>query len=120
MQTTKEIGDAGEEYAVLFLAENGCQILERNYRAKKLEIDIIVKDKSEMVFVEVKSRGPEFVINPKDAINISKQRKLFEAAEAYLDTRKCDLPVRFDIVEVYFSKYKPKIQWIKDAFRPGW
>ncbi len=118
--TTKELGDIGEEHAALYLAQAGCVILERNYRFRKLEVDIIVEDGKTLVFVEVKLRGPEHLVPPKEAINGSKQRKIFEAAEAFVEERKDDRNIRFDIVEVLLFGSKPKLNWIKDAFRPGW
>ena len=72
----KELGARGEELAVRYLKNRGYRILERNYRIKLGEIDIIARDRNTLVFVEVKARSSNRFGHPKSAITPQKQRKI--------------------------------------------
>ena len=96
----KIIGDLGEETAAEMLRKKGYTIIERNYRCKAGEIDIIAKNDSLLLIVEVKTRTPKTREQPADAVDKHKEDKLTKAAENYLASHPYELPVRMDIVEV--------------------
>jgi putative endonuclease len=120
MAEHNELGMLGEDIAADFLSTQGLRILEKNFRFRSLEIDIIARNAKTLIIVEVKTRSSSDIAFPRDSINIAKQRRLFNAAQAFIESRKLMLDVRFDIIEINMIKGKPNINWILDAFSPGW
>ena len=113
----QKFGEKGESIASRHLKKNGYEILEKNYRTKLGEIDIIAKDRDTIVFVEVKSRRSRQFGNPKGAVTPKKQRKISMAALCYLKTtRRSNEKARFDVVAITTSRDKPQIEIIKNAF----
>lgn len=110
------IGNNGEEIATQFLLSIGYEILERNYRYKKSEIDIIARDNTTIVFVEVKTRNSQSNEGILNSVTDSKIIKLQEGAEAYLEKKSITGLVRFDIIWIILSNSYPDIEHIKDAF----
>lgn len=112
------LGNRGEGLAVRHLESLGCEIVERNYRCKHGEIDIIARDGSDLVFVEVKTRRNTSFGYPSEAVDSRKQRKLILSAEHFLTERNLgEIDCRFDIAEVYFIDGRPKtVEMIKGAF----
>lgn len=112
------LGNRGEERAVRHLQSLGYEIVERNYRCKSGEIDIVARDGGDLVFVEVKSRRSIRAGYPSEAVDSRKQRKMVLAAESYIAERDLgDADCRFDIVEVYFTVGSPvRLEVIKHAF----
>lgn len=95
------LGKAGEDAAVSLLKRKGMRILERNWRAGKLEIDIIAQDSDMIVFVEVKTRKSSKISSPLDAVNYHKRQNLIKAAKQWLSTNQAwDLAARFDVVAI--------------------
>jgi putative endonuclease len=95
------LGVRGEEAAVAYLRQKKGVILERNYRCKAGEIDIICKFGQEILFVEVKTRSMGSMGLPGEAVNRAKQRRLLKAASRYLSlNRLWDRPCRFDLITV--------------------
>ena len=95
----------------------GYKILERNYRTKLGEIDIIASDKDTIVFVEVKARRSWQYGNPKGAVTFQKQRKISKVALYYLKSNKrSNSSARFDVAAVTMSRDNPQIEIIKNAF----
>jgi putative endonuclease len=95
------LGVRGEEAAVAYLRQKKGVILERNYRCKTGEIDIICKFGQEILFVEVKTRSMGSMGLPGEAVNRAKQRRLLKAASRYLSlNRLWDRPCRFDLITV--------------------
>ncbi len=115
-----DTGKLGEELAVSYLAKKGYKILERNWRFKKLELDIIALFDNRLIVTEVKTRTSSYFENPKDAITLKKQKFIFDAAEAYIMQTDLDVEIRFDIVEVLIENNKTSINHIEGAFAPGW
>ncbi|UCE51582.1 MAG: YraN family protein [Desulfobacterales bacterium] len=110
-------GEKGESIAVRYLKKKGYKILEKNYRTKLGEIDIIAKDKDTIVFVEVKSRRSWQFGNPKGAVTPAKQRKISKVALYYLKTNdRSNAKARFDVVTITATRDKSKIEIIKNAF----
>ena len=112
----REKGNVYEEAAASFLISKKCVILERNYRRKTGEIDLIVweTEKSCLVFVEVKYRKSRRAGVPEEAVNPGKQARIRRTAEWYLKERKIANTVRcrFDVVSIENGS----IRWIRNAF----
>ena len=110
-------GEKGESIAVRHLKKKGYKILEKNYRTKLGEIDIIAKDKDTLVFVEVKSRRSWQFGNPKAAVTPAKQRKISKVALYYLKTNdRSNAKARFDVVTITATRDKSQIEIVKNAF----
>ena len=109
----RETGTQYEERAAEYLIAQNYQILERNYRIRSGEIDIIARDVTVLVFIEVKYRKNDESGNPLEAVDIRKQRKIIKVARYYLYQKKYgDVPCRFDVIGICGSH----IEHIKDAF----
>ncbi len=119
-KTTLELGNIGEKHAESFLKKNGYQILEKNWRTGNLEIDIICKDKIFLCIVEVKTRKSKSLTTGEFSVNKRKQQNLINAASNYIKYKKLDLEVRFDIISIEGYNEDPKIEHIKNAFKPIW
>ncbi len=98
------LGRTGERLAAETLMSKGYRILERNFRCRQGEIDLVAEDEQDIIFVEVKARrGVSFGL-PEDALTMRKRRKLVEVASYYLDLHTCsDRSWRIDVVAVQFS-----------------
>ncbi len=113
----QQFGEKGESIAERHLKRRGYKILEKNYRTKVGEIDIIAKEKNTIVFVEVKTRRSWQFGNPKGAVTPAKQRKISMVALHYLKTMdRSNARARFDVVAITASRDKPQIEIIKNAF----
>lgn len=116
-QGQPETACAGEALAAKILIENGYEILERNYRRKIGEIDIVAKDSNVLVFIEVKTRRTARRGTPKDAVTCAKQRKLSLVALTYLkETGQLNTPARFDVVAVSMKDGVPEVEIVRGAF----
>lgn len=107
-------GRRGEETAVRFLSDRGVRILERNFRDRDGEIDIIGEEDGTLVFFEVKYRSSTRWGDPAEAVTNEKQRNICRTALYYLykSGRGSGIPMRFDVVCVT----EKEIRWIRDAF----
>ena len=118
----KSVGDFGETSACTYLKHRGYKILERNYRNRGGEIDIIAEKGSYVVFVEVKTRNSEDFGAPSEAVNAVKQQKIANTAMAYIMQHRPDNDFRFDGIEVMYKKsvfggFKTvKVNHIENAF----
>jgi len=112
------LGHYGEELAERYLRRQGYKILERNFRTRLGEIDIIAKDGRTICFIEVKARRSNFSGTPFEAVSRSKQIKLAKVALNYLKFKKIDdCPLRFDVVAVMRSRNTgDTIEILKNAF----
>lgn len=112
-------GSTGEALAGSYLEEHGMQVLERNWRQGRHELDIIARHGRELVIVEVKTRSSEQYGQPLEAVKKGKRGKLIKAANAYVQATGCELALRFDIVSIILhSTGKHYIHHIPDAFYP--
>ncbi len=112
-----EKGKKGEDIAAVYLRKKGYRIVERNYRCRYGEIDIIAMDAGDIVFVEVKSRKSESFGSPEEAVSIVKQKKISNVALNYLQEKGItDHNARFDIVAVRLIPEGNRINIIRDAF----
>ena len=121
--TAVSIGALGEEAAVKALVKRGYKIIERNYRSKMGEIDIIARDGDYTCFIEVRLRKNNKFGSPADTIDEKKRHRIINTAKLYaVSKKKYDTPMRFDAVVINADADKDKlknadIQIIKDAFR---
>ena len=100
----KNVGSAGEDFAARMLEEAGYTILERNYRTRVGEIDIIASSEGEIHFIEVKTRTGDRFGFPSDSVTESKQDTIRRAAEIYIGRRRLMWSaVSIDVVEVTFN-----------------
>ena len=113
-----ETGRRGEEIARNLLHKKGYKILETNWRWGRNEIDIIAQDQQFLVFVEVKTRHSNALMEPAAAVTRDKQQNLIRAANAYIINKNNPLEARFDIVTVLLNKEPAEITHIIDAFYP--
>lgn len=118
MAEHNQLGEKGEQMAVLYIQNLGYRIVETNWKQKKFEIDIIAIDQEELVFIEVKTRSTSVFGNPEEAVTIKKQEHLIEGAEYYIQENEIDLESRFDVVSIIYNTKKEEINHIKNAFYP--
>ena len=116
MAKHNELGALGEALAVEFLQKNKYKIVERNWRFKKAEIDIIAQKNNVLAIVEVKTRSSNYFGNPQDFVNPKKIKLLLSAIDNYVIERDLDVEVRFDIIAIILQKKTTKIEHLKDAF----
>lgn len=118
--TSKELGQIGEDEALRFLNKKGCKLLDRNYRTRFGEVDIIVKDRDVLVFVEVKTRRGSAYGAPKEAVGHAKIERMTKASLEYLSSFGEDTSVRFDVIGIEVSKDGSfEVEHITDAFEVG-
>lgn len=118
MAVSHDLGFKGEDLAAEHLKKSGYRILNRNWRAGKLEIDIIAENKDFVVFIEVKTRSEDFLIDPKTAVNKEKQRSMVYAADTYIKRNNIDKESRFDVITVIRKGDSHQIDHMEDAFYP--
>lgn len=107
-------GQKGEARAALFLESNGLCIIERNYRSRYGEIDLIARDGKTLVFVEVRARKSDAYGGAAASITLAKRNKLTRTALHYLASAGSTPPCRFDAI-LLTGEHNP-VEWIKDAF----
>ena len=113
MQT---FGKLGEDKAAHFLDGEGYEILARNYRFKKSEIDIICKKGDLLVFVEVKSRSSKAFGEPESFVSVTQQKAILRAAEAYMLETHWEGDIRYDIIAFFKKGREEELTHLPDAF----
>jgi putative endonuclease len=114
---TKPLGRKGEDLAASHLRNLGWEILERNYRTKLGEIDLVCRDHDSIVFVEVKTRASADFARPDESVTQRKRAKLRRLVEDYLVTHRLESrDVRFDVLGVTLSGRRPEFEHIVGAF----
>lgn len=111
---TRKKGAEYEQVAAAYLQNHGVRILERNYRNRCGEIDLIGKDNEYTVFIEVKYRKNDGKGNPAEAVTFTKQRTICKVADYYRMTHKMGefSAIRYDVIAIEGSQ----ITWYKNAF----
>lgn len=111
-------GKKGEQIAVLYLQQNGYKILQKNYRTKYGEIDIIADEKGCICFVEVRSRNSHGVIPIEETITRSKKSHIQKAALCYIkEYSRETVSCRFDVIFIEeLDSNTPEVRLIKNAF----
>lgn len=114
-------GAWGEALAADYLRRKRYKILATGYRSRFGEIDLIVCDKTYLVFVEVKLRKSSSFAQGREYVNYQKQNRLRTTATIYLSQNPTDLQPRFDVIEIYAPEgtdtIKPIINHMEDAFQ---
>lgn len=118
--STSDKGKRAEDLASQYIVNLGYAIIERNWRFKRAEVDIIAIDQHWLVFIEVKSRSGTLYGTPETAVTPHKEALLSDAAAAYMLEHGYTGEYRFDIISVLFRpEEKPLIEHFVDAFFPG-
>ena len=117
MAKHNELGRKGESEAVLYLRQQGYQILITNWRFKHLEIDIIAMKNSTICFIEVKTRRNNLFAEPQQALTRAKQKNILIAANQYIQENKIDNPIRFDLITI-IQQTPPLLTHYKEVFVP--
>lgn len=121
MAQHNDTGQAGEDLAAQFLERQGFQILHRNWRFGRAEVDIVAMDGSTLVLAEVKARSSDHFGRPEEFVSAKKQRFLAEAASQYMEKYGHDWEIRFDVVSVLLQPgTAAEITHFRDAFFPDW
>lgn len=112
------MGDWGEDLALRYLQERGYELVERNYRTRYGELDLVVRDRETLVFVEVKLRRGRGYGDPLEAVTPRKQAAVRSMAERYLAERAPAFDtLRFDVVGITTGAGGgPRVQHVEDAF----
>ncbi|MEL6635749.1 MAG: YraN family protein [Bacteroidota bacterium] len=121
MPHSRELGKQGEQIAADYLRDQGYEILERNWRHRRAEIDLIVQSEGILVFVEVKTRRQNTWQSAERSVNAAKRDRLSNAASAYMAQVGHEWELRFDLlVVVWPAAEDPQITHYEDAFFRGW
>ncbi len=123
MVTTREQGEYTESLACQYLETKGFKLLERNFNCRFGEIDLIMQDKNNLVFVEVRYRNNNNFGSGAESVTSNKQSKLIKTASAYLQrhAKLNKYPARFDVVSitgpiVTNNIHNIDFDWIENAF----
>ncbi len=110
-------GVIGEDFTAKYLKKHGYKIVNRNFKTKYGEIDIIATKDEYIVFVEVKTRDKNYLYSPVEAVNYYKRKKIITTASIYLQESVSELQPRFDISSVITDRKKPiSIEYLENAF----
>jgi putative endonuclease len=118
----KQLGNQGEAFALAHLEARGMRLVDRNYRWRGGEIDLIMRDGAVLVFVEVRSKSDATHGTPLETIDYRKRRQIERCARQYLAHKKvgADVCCRFDAVGVLIpANGQIEIVHVPDAFRLG-
>ncbi len=117
-KSTISLGTQGEELAVVHLKKQGFKILAQNYRQKTGEIDIIARDGTYLVFIEVKTRKSLRFGRPYEAVTHKKQTQITKVALEYITRNKLhDQPMRFDVISITIHAHHGiDIKHLKNCF----
>ena len=113
------LGKAGEDAAAKYLEQNGYTIRDRNWRKNHLELDIVADKDKELIIVEVKTRSNTDYIEPQDAVNWQKIRRIVVAAYAFIKHLCLYVSVSFDIILAVGEPFSFRIEHLKEAFYPS-
>ncbi len=114
----KKLGNEAELIACDYLVLCGLKLIKRNFRCRLGEIDLIMQDADELVFIEVRYRQSNEFGGAIGSIDKHKCQKMIKTAFYYLQQKRCcdDKACRFDVMIIHSMHFK-RVEWIKDAFR---
>ena len=111
------LGDLGETLVAARLKDQGFEIVARNARAGRLEIDLIARRGSLLVFCEVRSRRSDSIVDPIETIDPRKVARLRRAAGQWLASNpQPGVEIRFDAASVLFDRTPPRLDYFESAF----
>lgn len=113
-----ELGQKGEDLATNHLISKNYEIVDRNYRFRNAEIDIICKKNRELIFVEVKTRHSAVIGEPYKAVTRKKQQQIIKVANHYIKQKNSQEYVRLDVISIVLNQFGMKLEHIVDAFTP--
>jgi len=116
MAKHNELGKKGEQLAVDFLLKDNYDIVERNYRFDKAEVDIIAKKDNILAIIEVKTRSTMDFGDPQDFVKPKQIQRLVKAVDEYVTVNDLDVEVRFDIIAIVKDGKGFKIEHLENAF----
>ena len=116
MARHNETGKKGEKLAAEWLVKNGFTILEKNWRFKRLEVDIIAEKENLLHFIEVKSRASENYGLPEEAVSKKKIENLLNASVEYLQLYPTSKRIQFDVLAITLQKNTATFFFIKDVY----
>lgn len=124
-QRIRELGREGEDLAASWLRVKRYRILERNYRCRSGEVDLIVEKGAgsdrKIQFVEVKTRRSTDKVSPRELISPGKQRHISRVAQHYVAAKRLqDVNAGFAVLIIDLSGPSPQFEWIEDAFSLAW
>jgi len=113
----QRVGRAGEEQAALYLQQQGCTVIARNFRTRHGEIDLIVRDQGVLVFVEIKTCSSDAFGRPESWVTPLKQRRIAGAALTWIHLHHCEgQDCRFDVIAIDLRRPEGGLQHIRNAF----
>lgn len=115
-----ELGLLGEQLACDYLGKKDFQIIDRNYRFKKNEVDIIAKKDNQLIIIEVKTRQTSEIGEPWQAVTRNKQKQIIQVANQYVQSNNIELNTRFDIISIVHNSYRTELKHLEEAFYPHW
>lgn len=116
---TLAIGQSWEAHAARYLAEQGLAIIERGYRCRLGELDLICTDDDCLVIVEVRARRAGSLVSARESVDVHKQRRIMLATRHYLMRHPAwnSGQIRFDVIAIEgIDGDRPRIEWIRHAF----
>jgi len=115
---TQATGKYAEDLALAYLTKQGLKLLSRNFTSRYGEIDLIMRDKEYLVFVEVRYRTHHQLVDGVTSVDTRKQQRLIRTAHYYLQVNKVnvDTSARFDIISITHKQDDTDIEWLKNAF----
>ncbi|GAB2763807.1 YraN family protein [Salinimicrobium soli] len=116
MAQHNELGKEGEELAAGFLIKKGYEIVARNFRYLKAEVDIIARKDNVLAVVEVKTRSTPDFGDPQNFVKQKQITSLVKAIDFFVNQQALDVNVRFDIVAIIRNKKGTSIEHLEDAF----
>ncbi len=116
MAQHNELGKKGEQLAVDFLLENNYEIVERNYRFDRAEVDIIARKEAVLAIIEVKTRSTIDFGNPQDFVKPKQIQRLVKAVDDYVVENELAVEVRFDIIAIVKEKKGFSVEHLENAF----
>lgn len=118
MATHNQTGTWGENVATEYLVAKGYDIVERNWRLNRLEVDIIAKHRQRVIFVEVKTRTSDDYADPQILISKTKLSNMCRCANAYMQMFDCNFTVQFDIIIITGHADNYRLEHFPDAYYP--
>lgn len=113
-----ELGKYGENLAVRYLEKKGHEVLARNYRFGRGEIDIISRFNGIVVITEVKTRNSIALGQPYQSVSRKKQQQLIKLSNAYIRENNIQEELRFDVISIIHNRKGTEINHIEGAFYP--
>ncbi len=118
-QNTHNRGAIGEQLACEYLEKKGYSIIERNYRIREGEIDIVAKDGGDIVFIEVKLRNSVVFGYPEEAVGDTKLKRIVKTIKTYLHSERTKYScIRFDIISIVCDNSLSTIRHIENIELP--